>query len=121
MYLPKILLELYYLPSSSWPPTLSQVLRKLVLSLFPTRPCLHTLSCFTHAIFPTTNISPLLHLSKSHPFSRNCYKAHLLYEISPIHSRPYSALLFSEFLKHLLDCIIIYNVSSVYVLFPMGL
>lgn len=121
MYLPKILLELYYLPSSSWPPTLSQVLRKLVLSLFPTRPCLHTLSCFTHAIFPTTNISPLLHLSKSHPFSRNCYKAHLLYEISPIHSSPYSALLFSEFLKHLLDCIIIYNVSSVYVLFPMGL
>lgn len=42
-------------------PTLSptpppQVLRRLVSSLIPIKPCLHTLPRFVHAIFPTRNI-----------------------------------------------------------------
>lgn len=105
-------------------PTLSptpppQVLRRLVSSLIPIKPCLHTFPRFVHAIFPTRNIPSLLYLSKSHPLLENQYKSYLLYEVSPIHASPYSSLLFSEFLEHLLDCIIIYSVSSVYALFPM--
>lgn len=107
-----ILLSLRFDGSNSIPPPPPpEVLGRLVSSLFPTKPGWCSLPCFAHATFPAINIPPhtffFFLLKISSILWKSVQIPPTLWSL-PIHSSPQWSLLFSEFLKHLLDCIIIY-------------